>query len=62
MLTDLSNLLVKRQKKQTTKFRLQSFEKLSIYEVHYVEKSKTTGQNTVDLDETAHYEPSDLDL
>ena len=51
----------KAPKKQTTKLRLQNFEKLLIENVLCC-KIKDKRANTVDPDETAHYEPSHLDL
>ena len=55
------DLTCKAQKKQTTKLRLQIFEKLSNINCNLL-KIKDYSANTVDPDETAHYEPSHLDL
>ena len=55
-------LTPKAPKKQTTKLRLQNFEKLSINTV-YCGKIKAYRANSVDPDETGYYdEPSHLDL
>ena len=51
----------KAPKKQTTKLYLQIFEKLSNINCILL-KIKDYSANTVDPDETAHYEPSHLDL
>ena len=48
-------LLVKRQKKQKTKFCVQKFQKTFNITLYNVEKSKTRS-STVDLDEMAHYD------
>ena len=48
-------------KKQTTKLRLQNFEKLYINCI-ILKNQRLEGKNTVDPDETAYYEPSHLDL
>ena len=51
----------KAPKQQTTKLRLQIFEKLSNINCILL-KMKDYSANSVDPDETAHYEPSHLDL
>ena len=56
-----SKLPRKAPKKQTTKLRLQIFEKLSNINCILL-KIKDYSANTEDPDETAHYEPSHLDL
>ena len=48
-------------RKQTTKLHLQNFEKLLI-ETVLCSKIKLKRVNTIDPDDTAHYEPSHLDL
>ena len=54
-------LSLKTSRKQTTKLRLQNFEKLLIETVLCC-KIKLKRANTVDPDEMAHNEPSHLDL
>ena len=49
-------------KKQTTKLSSARFSKNVKSKLYHIENLNTRGQNSVDLDEVAHYEPPHQDL